>query len=192
LLAIAKTAWINIIVIESKMENSKSDIMPELLKRRSIRKFNTKAVGKNKLDRILKAAQLAPSAKNRQEWRFIVVQNASLKNKIKEAAFGQEHVGQAPVIVAACTTNIHYRMPNGELSYPIDIAFAASSMLLQATREGLGSCVVTTYDEHEIKDLLNIPYSMKVMLLILFGYYDHEPELQSRKTLRRIVSYEHW
>ena len=168
------------------------DILPELVNRRSHRHFRTKSVEKSKIDRILKAAQLAPSAKNRQEWRFVVVQKAALRKKIKEAAFGQEHVGQAPVIIAACTTNIDYRMPNGQLSYPIDIAFAASFMILQATREELGSCVVTTFDEQEVKDLLSIPYAMKVVLLILIGYYEEQPENAQRKALKRIVANDHW
>ncbi len=168
------------------------DVLPEILNRRSQRGFKAKAVEKSKLERILKSAQLAPSAKNRQEWRFVVVQKAALRKKIQEAAFGQEHVGRAPVIIAACTTNIHYRMPNGQVSYPIDIAFAASFMVLQATREDLGSCIITTFDEQEVKDLLSIPYSMKVVLLLLIGHYETMPEPGPRKTLKRIVSYDHW
>ena len=83
-------------------------------------------------------------------------------------------------------------MPNGQLSYPIDIAFAASFMILQATREELGSCVVTTFDEQEVKDLLSIPYAMKVVLLILIGYYEEQPENAQRKALKRIVANDHW
>jgi nitroreductase len=168
------------------------DILPEILARRSCRTFKGKSVEKSKLDRILKAGQLAPSAKNRQEWRFVVTQNPSLRKKIQEAAFGQEYVGGAPVIIAMCTTNIGYRMPNGQLSYPIDIAFAASSMVMQATREQLGSCIVTTFDEQEIKDLLSVPYAMKVVLLILIGYAGKVAEPTSRKPLKRIISYDHW
>lgn len=168
------------------------DILPEILGRRSIRDYSAKSVGKAKLDRILEAGKLAPSAKNRQEWRFVVVQKTALRSKIQEAAFGQEHVGKAPVILAVCTTNIDYRMPNGQLSYPVDISFAASFMILQATREGLGSCVVTTFDEQEVKELLNIPYSMKVVLLLLLGYAESEPEMPVRKNLKRITSVDHW
>jgi nitroreductase len=168
------------------------DILPEILARHSCRKFKNKAVEKSKLERILRAGQLAPSAKNRQEWRFVVAQKAPLRKRIQEAAFGQEHVGQAPIIVSLCTTNIDYRMPNGQLSYPIDIAFAASSMILQATREQLGSCIVTTFDEQEIKELLSIPYAMKVVMLLLLGYAVEESEPTARKLIKRIVSYDHW
>ena len=121
------------------------DILPEILSRQSIRAYNKKKVNNKVLERILKAGIHAPSAKNRQEWRFIVVRDKEKKDKIKDAAYGQEHVAQAPVIIAACTTNIDYLMPNGQLSYPIDISFATSYILLQATREGLGSCCITTF-----------------------------------------------
>ena len=110
-------------------------MMPIIEKRRSIKRFKSSAVEKGKLDRILEAGRLAPSAKNRQEWRFVVIQKESVRQKIKEAAFGDDKVGQAPVILALCTTNIEYIMPNGQLSYPIDLAFAAAFMMLQAEAE---------------------------------------------------------
>ena len=173
-------------------DKRRMDILTEILARRRIKGFNSCPVEKNKLERILNAGRLSPSAKNRQEWRFVVVQKPSIRKKLQGAAFGQEHVGQAPVIVAVCTTNIDYRMPNGEHSYPIDIGFASAFMVLQATKEGLGSCVVSTFDEQEIKEILNIPFSMKVVLLILIGYCDKQPEATARKNLKRIVSYDHW
>ena len=89
------------------------DILPEILKRRSIRKFKPDPVEKDVIERILEAGRLAPSAKNRQTWRFVVLQKKENREKIKEAAFNQEFVSEAPVIIAACTTNIDYRMPNG-------------------------------------------------------------------------------
>ena len=168
------------------------DMLPEIVARRSVRAFSSDPVEKASLERILEAGRLSPSAKNRQEWRFIVIQNPELTKGIQDAAFGQEHVGSAPVIIAACTTNIDYRMPNGQLSYPIDTSFAISFMLLQAVREGLGTSIVTTFDEQEVKDLLTVPYSMRVVMLLLVGHPEVEAEPTQRKSLRRIVSYNHW
>jgi len=168
------------------------EVLPEILARRTIRKYSTKAVDKAALDRVLEAGRLAPSAKNRQEWRFVVVQKKELRQRIQEAAFGQEYVGTAPVIVAACTTNIDYRMPNGQLSYPIDISFAVSHMVLQAVREGLGTSIVTTFGEQEVQEILTVPYSMRIVMLLLVGYPDELPEPASRKPLKRIVSFNHW
>ncbi len=168
------------------------DVLPEILKRKSIRDFKPDPIEREKINRILEAGRLAPSAKNRQEWRFIVVEDERKRAKIKDAAFGQEHVGQAPAIIAACTTNVDYRMPNGQLSYPIDLTFAVSFMCLQAVHEGLGTCCVTTFDEQEVKDLLSVPYGMKVVLLLLVGYAASEPEPSPRKPLRSIASFNHW
>jgi len=168
------------------------DILPEILARKTVRGFSSESVDKASLDRILEAGRLAPSAKNRQEWRFIVIQKNELTKSIQSAAFGQEHVGDAPVIIAACTTNIDYRMPNGQLSYPIDSSFAVSFMLLQAVREGLGTSIVTTFDEQEVKDIITVPYSMRVVMLLLIGHPKGDADPSPRKALRRIVSYNHW
>lgn len=168
------------------------DVLPEILARRSILLYDTRAVEKAALERVLEAGRLAPSAKNRQEWRFVVVQKKELREKIQTAAFGQDHVGTAPVVVAFCTTNIDYRMPNGQLSYPIDLSFAACHMVLQAVREGLGTTVITTFDEQEVQAILSVPYTMRVVLLVLVGYAQETPEATPRKPLKRVVSFNHW
>ena len=168
------------------------DILPEILNRQSVRQFGKISIEKNKIDRILEAGRLAPSAKNRQPWRFIIIDKQELKKRIEVAAFGQEHVGQSGVVIAGCSTNIDYRMPNGQLSHPVDISFAISFMMLQAVREGLGTCIVTTFDEQEIKDMLSVPYSMKVIMLLLVGYPTEKPLPELRKSLERVVAFNHW
>jgi nitroreductase len=168
------------------------DILPEILNRKSVRHFSAKAVGKETLRRILEAGVRAPSAKNRQEWRFIAVVKEDVRRRLQEAAFGQEHVGQAAAVIAACTTNIDYRMPNGQLSYPLDITFALSFMMLQAVHEGLGTCCVTTFDEQEAKEILTIPFSMRVVMLLLVGHPAGKTEPAGRKPFKRCVSYDHW
>jgi nitroreductase len=167
-------------------------LLEEILNRRSIKEFKSKPIEKDKIERVLEAGRLAPSAKNRQEWRFIVIQKEHLREKVKEAAFGDEKVGQAPAIIALCTTNVEYIMPNGQLSYPIDLAFAAAFMVIQAVAEGLGTSVMSTYDEQMVRDLITVPYSMRVVLLILIGYPEKLPEATSRKSLKRISAFDHW
>ena len=167
-------------------------LLPQIKERRSIKRFKSTPVEKAKLDQILEAGRLAPSAKNRQEWRFVVIQKEALREKVKEAAFGDEKVGQAPAILAICTTNIEYIMPNGQLSYPIDLAFAAAFMVLQAVAEDLGTSCLTTFDEQMVRDLISVPYSMRVVLLILLGYPEEIPDPAPRKPLKRIVAFDHW
>ena len=168
------------------------ELIPEIADWQSTRKFTDQGVDADELTRILEAGRKAPSAKNRQPWRFVVVRDGTIRGKIKSASFGQEHVGKAPVIVAACTTNVDYKMPNGQWSYPIDLTMAVSFMMLQAASEGLGVCVVTTYNEQEIKEILTVPYSMRVAMLLLIGHSEEKPFPTQRKPLKRIVSYDHW
>ena len=168
------------------------DLLPEIARRVSIRKYSDEPLSDQQIERILEAGRRAPSAKNRQAWRFIVVQDPDMRKSLEEAAFGQEYIAVAPVTIALCTTNIEYKMPNGQLSYPMDLSFAASFMLLQAEHEGLGACVVTTFREHEIKSLLSIPYSMRVVMLLVVGQPDESPEPPARHPFKRVVSYEHW
>ncbi|RPJ06975.1 MAG: nitroreductase [Spirochaetaceae bacterium] len=168
------------------------ELLPEIQVRKSIRQFMKDAVPKDVMSRILEAGARAPSAKNRQEWRFVVVQKEDIRKKIQDAAFGQDYVGQAPAIIAACTTNIDYRMPNGHLSFPVDLTFGVSFMMFQAVHEGLGTCCITTFDEQEVKEILTVPFSMRVVMLLLVGYPAGEPEETTRKPLKRVISYEHW
>jgi nitroreductase len=167
-------------------------LLPAIENRVSTRSFTEEPLEQGQIERVVEAGRLAPSAKNRQAWRFIVVQDADLRGKIEAACFGQEYVGQAPVIIALCTTNIEYKMPNGQLSYPIDLGIASAFMMLQATHEELGSCPITTFREQDVKSLLTVPYTMRVVMLLLLGHPGEEQERASRFPQDRIVSYEHW
>ncbi|MBN1696687.1 MAG: nitroreductase family protein [Spirochaetales bacterium] len=168
------------------------ELLHEIAERRSIRKFKPDPVEKDIIARICEAGRLAPSAKNRQAWRFVVVQKKAIREAIKRAAYGQEYIEQAPVVIAACTTNVEYKMPNGQLSYPIDITFAVSFMLLQAVHEGLGTCCVTTYNEQEIREILTVPHGMRVVMLLVLGYPDETPAETQRKQVKKIIAYNHW
>jgi len=168
------------------------ELIPPIEERQSIQKFTSKPIEPEKLKTVLEAGRRAPSAKNRQPWRFIVVEDAAARKKIESAAFGQEHVGQAPAIVAACTTNIDYLMPNGQPAYPIDITLAVSFMMIQAQAQGIGSCVITTFDEREVKEILTVPFSMRVVMLLLLGYPAELPFPTTRKPFDQVISFNHW
>lgn len=169
-------------------------LLREIAENRNCTAFSDEPVEAAALERILEAGRLSPSAKNRQPWRFIVVRSEEVRQRIYSASYQQDHVGQAPVIIALCTTNVDYRMPNGQYSYPMDIAMAASYMTLQAEAEELGSSLVGTYDETEVKEALSVPYSMRVPLLLLLGKRREGKKLmgKDRKGLERIVAYDHW
>lgn len=168
------------------------EILPEIQNRFSINSFSEKTVSPEVLHRIVEAGRLAPSAKNRQPWRYIVVEDKNVRAKITEASYNEQHVKEAPVIVAVCSTNVDYKMPNGQMAYPVDLAMGASFMMLQAEHEGLGTCLITTYDQEEMREILTIPHSMRVVLLLLLGYSAEKKSSRNRLPRDRVVSFNHW
>ena len=83
-------------------------------------------------------------------------------------------------------------MPNGQVSYPIDIATAVAFMMIQAEEEKLGSSIVTTFDETLVKEILSVPHSMRVVMLLALGHPEHRPLRPPRRAADQIVSYNHW
>lgn len=166
----------------------------ELIKDRiACKRFKLQTIDKSILKSIIEAGRLAPSAKNRQPWRFITISEDKGKNALNEACYGAEVIKTADTVIAVCTTNINYVMPNGQPSHPIDLSIATSFMMLQAEHEGLGSCIVTTYNEEVIRDLLTVPFSMRVYCLLALGYKEDNTEIKKeRKSLRDVHNMEHW
>lgn len=169
------------------------DVMEAIRKRVSVRSFLDKPVEEGKLKLIMEAARLAPSARNIQEWIFIVIKDKTMRQKIMQAAKNQAFVGEAPVVIACCATITDYKMTCGQLAYPIDLAVAITHMVLEATELGLGTCWVGAFFEDKVKEILGIPKDVCVVELLALGYA--KPGLKTekiRKDLGEIIRYEHW
>jgi glyoxylase-like metal-dependent hydrolase (beta-lactamase superfamily II) len=133
-------------------------IIEEIMNRRSIREYSQKPVEREKLARILEAGRLAPTARNQQDWRILIVTDSQLKNRlIDEASPGQAFLKQAPVILVACALNPEYVMRCGHSAFLIDLAIVLEHVALQAVREGLGTCWIGSFDEAKAKSVLNVP-----------------------------------
>lgn len=169
------------------------DIYEAIKTRKSVRSYENRAVTDEVLTRILNAARLAPSANNFQEWRFVVVRDAKTRRKIAAAACRQTFVGEAPVVLACCAKDNRHVMTCGQASYPIDAAISIDHITLCATAEGLGTCWIGAFYEDEVKQILGIPASIRVVALLPLGYpSDPQPVRKLRLSLERIVSYESW
>ncbi|RLW68802.1 MAG: nitroreductase [spirochete symbiont of Stewartia floridana] len=168
------------------------DILAAIRERFTTQSFDGRPIDSDVLDRILEAGRLAPSAKNRQTWRFIAIKKPEIKQVLSNACFGDARILKSGCIIAACTTNIQYIMPNGQPSYPLDIAFAVSYMDLQATHEGLATAIVSSYDEQAVKSLLTTPYSMRVVLMLAVGHSSEKKAFKKRFPSDRLISYDHW
>ena len=169
--------------------------------RKSVRDFLDKPVERDKIMMCLEAARLAPSASNSQPWRFIVVDDKQLKNKLCEAAFGgvyfiNSFCKTAPVIVVVISEKSKFMtrigaMFRGTQFYLIDIGIACEHFVLQAEDLGLGTCWIGWFNERSVKSVLNIPQNKKIDILIALGYYDREKlgTEHGREPMEKIASF---
>jgi len=172
----------------------------ELIKsRQSDRKYSDKPIEKEKLERIVEAGRMAPSACNAQPWKFIVVTEADLLAKLAEASSAKllgmnEFAGQATAMLvvireqANLTSRIGAQIKRKDYSL-IDIGIASENICLQAEAEGLGSCMLGWFDEDKVRKTLGVPKSKRVELIITLGYSLSEKREKRRKPPEVTVSY---
>jgi nitroreductase len=169
------------------------DVYDAIATRKSVRAYLDKPVEEEKLNAVLEAARLAPSASNRQEWRFVIVREKEARNKVAMAAGQQMFIAQAPVIIAACAETDGHLMSCGEPCYPIDVAIALDHLTLRAVELGLGTCWIGKFNADEVKKILGIPDEIKVVQLMPLGY-PLEPDAVQKKrcAFAEIVKFDHW
>jgi nitroreductase len=166
--------------------------------RQSDRSYRSKPVEKEKIERITEAGRLAPSACNSQPWKFIIVNDRNLLERLAVAASAKllginSFVAQAPlqIVVVREKANITSRLGGTvkDKDYSlIDIGIASENICLQARAEGLGSCMIGWFDEKMVKEILNIPRSKRVELLITIGYPERDPREKRRKPGDEVIS----
>jgi len=159
-------------------------------KRSSIRDYKDKPVPEDKLLKVLEAARLAPSGRNSQAWKFVVVRDKALRQDLGRAAGGQTHVSMAPVIIAAVATEPESIMPCGILAYPVDLAIAIDHMTLAAVDLGLGTCWIGGFSQDKVKTILGVPEKLKVVSLLTLGYPNETGRPKTRKTLKEIICWD--
>ncbi len=162
-------------------------------KRQSVRRYQNKPVQREKIEKLIEAVHLAPSACNSQPWKLIIVDEPELKNEVAKATFNKtltfnRFAVEAPVIAvlviekAKLIARLGGHIKNQE--YPqYDIGIAAAHFCLQAEELGLGTCMIGWFDEKKIRQLLEIPKKRKIGLLITLGYPPEDYKL--RKKIRK-------
>jgi nitroreductase len=175
------------------------DALDLIISRQSDRKYSDRPVEREKLDRIIEAGRMAPSACNAQPWKFILVTDQDLIIKIAEAASAKligmnSFVARATAIIVIVrekpnlSSKVGATIKNKDYSL-IDIGIATENVCLQAKAEGIGSCIIGWFDESELRNILSIPKSKRVELIITLGYSLSEQREKKRKPLEEIVSY---
>jgi nitroreductase len=160
-------------------------------KRYSCRAYQGRPIEKDKLGSILEAARLAPSAKNLQDWRFVVVTKHETRRKLAEAANNQRFLESAAAIIVACS-NDDYVMRCGQPIGPIDVAIALEHIALQAAELGLATCWIGSFYPEKVRAVLDIPGDVAVIELMALGYPADEQKEPTRLPVEEIVCYETW
>lgn len=167
------------------------EVLEVIRKRYSCRAYQDKKIEKKKLDIILEAARLAPSARNMQDWRFVVATQRKVRLQVAASTNRPEVFAKAGAIVAACS-NSDYVMRCGQAISPIDVAIALEHICLQATDLGLGTCWIGSFDPEKVAAALGIPNDIQIIELMAIGYpADARPE-PDREPIEKIVCYEKW
>jgi nitroreductase len=177
-----------------------NELIELIEKRQSDRGYTDRPVEQEKLDRILRAAALAPSACNAQPWKFIAVTDPAIRNQVAEAASAKAlgmntFVNQAPVLIVVVrekpnlSSRIGAAVKDKDYSL-MDIGIASGFISLQACAEGLGSCIMGWFNEKLVKKILGIPADKRVELIISVGYSSKEHREKKRKPPTEVLSYD--
>ena len=146
-------------------------------KRKSIRKFTGEPIKEEQIKLIMEAAQIAPSASNKQPYKFIVIKNDEFKKVFRKRAVPQRFVEKAAVIFVALGNK------EQDYWYKVDIGIAVQHMALQAAELGLGSCWMGAIKRDEVRELLKVPNGWEIVALLAVGVPGQEPPARPRKSL---------
>lgn len=156
--------------------------------RRSIRKYLDQPVEKDKLEIILEAARLAPSARNAQNWKFIVVEDKAVKEQLATAT-NYKFIAEASVVIVGVGLEPERLMKCEVPAYAVDLSIAMTNITLAATAVGLGTCWIGGFDQNKARQVLRVPEQYKIVELMPLGYPAEDPEARKRKELSEIISY---
>lgn len=161
----------------------------ELVERRfSVRKYEPREVEREKLEYVLECARLAPSACNRQPWRFVVVRDRAMLRRLG-GCYDREWFATAPVCIVACAADgeAWHRASDGKNHADIDVAIAVEHICLAAAEQGLGTCWICNFDCVKCDELLALPEGVRSVAMIPLGYPALAATAKSRKAPEAVV-----
>ena len=177
-----------------------SELMDTIQSRRSIRRYQEKAVPDEILNKLLEAACWAPSWANTKYWHFVVVNDTEIKKKIQETVSARNPsslaIVNAPVLLVVCGQlkksgyyNDEYPTKFGDW-FMYDLGLATQNLCLAAHDSGLATVIVGLFDQDKVGKIIKLPVEHEVLVLIPLGYPDHEPSPPKRRELHEFVHYD--
>ena len=167
---------------------------------RSVRHYEDRAIPELTIQKLLNAMRAAPSAKNRQPWKFVVIKNRMTIQQLgRKAVCKYEFFQRAPVVIAACgyRDKAFNKQGGYRNSVDVDVAIAVTNLTLSAWEEAIGSCWIGEFDEAEAKKILGVPEDVEVIVMVTMGIpadtsVFEKAKSSRRKDLAEIVSYEEY
>ena len=163
----------------------------DLIKERySVRSYQSRPVEDEKLQKVLDAARLAPTAANKQPFQLIVVKTESMKDELKRV-YPADWFIQAPLVICACAVKSEsWTRRDGRNYVDVDTTIAMDHLILAASNQGLGTCWIAAFDAEAAREVLKIPDNMEPLLFTPLGYPADEIGTKIRKGLDELVRYQ--
>ena len=164
-----------------------------IVARYSVRAYRPDPVEDEKLEAVLEAARLAPTAANRQPFQLIVMHTAGRKEEIGKI-YRRPWFVQAPLVVGVCAISslAWVRESDRFNARLIDAAIVADHLILAAADLGLGTCWVAAFNVEAARDVMKLPDEAEPVIFTPLGYPADQPGPKTRKPLNELVRYEHW
>lgn len=160
--------------------------------RYSVRAYKRDPIENEKLDNVLEAARLAPTAANRQPYQLIVINTKGREDELLKI-YRRNWFVQAPLLICACGVTRQSWVRSDRRRYlDVDVAIVMDHLILAATNIGLGTCWVAAFNENAARKALNLPDDVEPLIFTPLGYPADKPGIKERKPLTELVRYEHW
>ncbi|MFN2289969.1 MAG: nitroreductase family protein [Anaerolineae bacterium] len=165
----------------------------ELIRNRySVRAYKPDAVEEEKLERVLEAARLAPTAANRQPFQIIVIHTAGREDDLQRI-YHREWFVRAPLVVCICAIpGEGWVRMDGKVYTDVDAAIAMDHLILAATDQGLGTCWIAAFDPAAAREVLGLPEGVEPIAFTPLGYAADQPRSKQRKPRSDLVRHEGW
>ena len=161
--------------------------------RYSVRAYQSTPVEEGKLQRVLEAARLAPTAANRQPFQLIVVHTRGREEELKRI-YNKEWFVQAPIVICGCAlpSNAWVRSYDNKNYVDVDVTIAMDHLILAAADLGLGTCWIAAFDPAAARQILGLPDGVEPVIFTPLGYPADAPRPKKRRELSELVRYEKW
>jgi len=158
-------------------------------KRYSVRAYKSLPVEEEKVHQVLEAARLAPTAANKQPFRFIVIKTKGREEDLKRI-YGREWFIKAPIVICACAViSEAWIRRDGKNYADIDTTIAMDHLILAAAELGLGTCWIAAFDPSEARKILKLPAGVEPVAITPLGYPADEWRAKTRRPLSELVQY---